>query len=680
MRLNEFRFIRTGMSKAGLTNKQLVKAVGMLIVACILMGGLTGCGGAKLSTANEQFARGEYFEAQKTYRKIYNKLTKKEERPQRGMVAYQMGLCYDKLGMSARASSAFANAIRYEYPDSTATLLMAKSLQEEGKYTAAIKAYEDYLKLNPQSATAQTGLSGCRWAANQKNSPTRYVVKQAKLFNSRRADYAPMFLDRSTPDVLYFTTTNEKVTGDNKSEITGMKKGDIWMAKQNEKGEWQRPEPVEGELNTEMDEGVCSFTPDGTTMYLSRARREPNASTSVEIFTSQRSDAQWSAPVKYEIINDTVSAMGHPAVSPDGRWLYFSSDMPGGSGGKDIWRVNLNDKVGSLENLGEFINTSGDEMFPYVRTDSILYFASDGHPGFGGLDLFKATLTPSGGWKVENMGQPMNSSADDFGITFGAGESGFFSSNRGDGRGYDHIYSFILPDLEIWISGWVLDRDEEPVPNAVIRIIGKDGSNQKAVANPDGSFRFPLQRGVEYVMLAGAKGYLNAKQEFTSDSAEEDAEYNVDFILASINKPVVIDNIFYDFDKAALRDESKEALDEMAQVMRDNPNITIEMASHTDRIGTEEYNIGLSGRRAKSVIDYLISVGIKEDRLQWQGYGKSRPKTITKKLARLYPQFKEGDVLTPEYIENLSEEDAEAADQINRRTEFQVLSIDYEMY
>jgi peptidoglycan-associated lipoprotein len=668
------------MSKAGLTNKQLVKAVGMLIVACLLMGGLTGCGGAKLSTANEQFARGEYFEAQKTYRKIYNKLTKKEERPQRGMVAYQMGLCYDKLGMSARASSAFANAIRYEYPDSTATLLMAKSLQEEGKYTAAIKAYEDYLKLNPKSAAAQTGLSGCRWAANQKNSPTRYIVKQAKLFNSRRADYAPMFLDRSTPDVLYFTTTNEKVTGDNKSEITGMKKGDIWMAKQNEKGEWQRPEPVEGELNTEMDEGVCSFTPDGTTMYLSRARREPNASTSVEIFTSQRSDAQWSAPVKYEIINDTVSAMGHPAVSPDGRWLYFSSDMPGGSGGKDIWRVNLNDKVGSLENLGEFINTSGDEMFPYVRTDSILYFASDGHPGFGGLDLFKATLTPSGGWKVENMGQPMNSSADDFGITFGAGESGFFSSNRGDGRGYDHIYSFILPDLEIWISGWVLDRDEEPVPNAVIRIIGKDGSNQKAVANPDGSFRFPLQRGVEYVMLAGAKGYLNAKQEFTSDSAEEDAEYNVDFILASINKPVVIDNIFYDFDKAALRDESKEALDEMAQVMRDNPNITIEMASHTDRIGTEEYNIGLSGRRAKSVIDYLISVGIKEDRLQWQGYGKSRPKTITKKLARLYPQFKEGDVLTPEYIENLSEEDAEAADQINRRTEFQVLSIDYEMY
>ena len=645
-----------------------------------MLGLLASCGGAKLSVANEQYDRGEYFEAQKTYRKVYNKLTKREERPQRGVVAYKMGLCYEKLGMSARASSAFANAIRYNYPDSTAILKMAKSLQAEGKYAAAVKAYEDYLKLDPKSDTAQIGLSGCKWAMERKATPTRYIVRQSKLLNSRRADYAPMFIDPSAADVLYFTTTNEKVTGDKKSEITGMKKGDIWMSKKNEKGEWQRPEALEGELNTEMDEGVCSFTPDGQTMYLTRARREPNASTSVEIFTSQRSDAKWSAPVKYEILNDTVSAVGHPSVSADGKWLYFTSDMPGGQGGRDIWSINLLDKQGSLENMGEFINTPGDEMFPYSRTDSILYFASDGHPGFGGLDIFKATLTPSGGWKVENMGSPVNSAADDFGITFGQGESGFLTSNRGDGRGYDHIYSFVLPDLEIWISGWVLDRDEEPVPNAVIRIIGKDGSNQKAVANPDGSFRFPLQRGVDYVMLAGAKGYLNAKQEFTTDIAEEDAEYNVDFILASINKPVVIDNIFYDFDKAVLRDESKAALDEMAQIMRDNPNITIEMASHTDRVGSDEYNIGLSQRRAKSVIDYLISVGIKADRLQWQGYGKSRPKTITKKLARLYPQFKEGDVLTPEYIENLSEEDAEAADQINRRTEFQVLSIDYEMY
>jgi peptidoglycan-associated lipoprotein len=225
-----------------------------------------------------------------------------------------------------------------------------------------------------------------------------------------------------------------------------------------------------------------------------------------------------------------------------------------------------------------------------------------------------------------------------------------------------------------------MDKDEEPVPNAIIRIIGNDGSNQKQIARNDGSFSFPLERGVSYVMLAGAKGFLNAKQEFTSDIAEEDAEYGVDFILSSINKPVVIENIFYDFDRATLRPESKTALNEMAQILRDNPNVTIEMASHTDRHGTDEYNINLSSRRARAVIDYLISVGIKADRLQSQGYGESRPKTITKKLAREFPQFKEGDVLTEEYILQLSPEDQDIADQINRRTEFQVLSIDYQMY
>lgn len=505
------------------------------------------------------------------------------------------------------------------------------------------------------------------------------MVRNAKLFNSRRADFCPMFLDKSC-DQIYFSSTTEKATGTKRSEITGMKKGDIWFATKDEKGVWKRPQAVEGELNTEADEGAISFSPDGQTMYLSRARREPNANTGVEIYTSQRSDAKWSAPVKFEITADTLSSYAHPAVSPDGTWLYFTSDMPGGQGGLDIWRINLRERVGSLENLGEWINTPGDEMFPYVRTDSLLYFASNGHPGYGGLDIFKAQLTKSGGWNVTNMGTPVNSASDDFGITFGQGESGYFSTNRGDNRGYDHIYSFELPELKILISGWVLDKDEEPVPNAVIRIVGNDGSNQKQIAKPDGSFSFPLDRGVSYVMLAGAKGYLNARQEFTSDIAEEDAEYGIDFILASIHKPVVIDNIFYDFDRATLRPESKEALDSMAQVLRDNPNVTIEMASHTDRKGSEAYNIDLSSRRAQSVIDYLISVGISPDRLQSHGYGESKPKTITKKLARIYPQFKEGDVLTEEFIEALPEADQEAADQINRRTEFQVLSIDYQMF
>lgn len=647
-----------------------------LLLAVLL---LQGCRGAKLSEADAQYARGEYYDASNTYRKIYNKLTKREERPLRGEVAFKMGECYRRLNMSARAAAAYQNAIRYQYADSMALFYMAQAQQAEGKYAQAIKNYEDFLVKKPKYRLAEDGIRGCRNALKLRENPTRYIVRNAKLFNSRRADFCPQFLGADF-DQLYFTSSTEKATGTKKSEITGTKQCDVFFSKLDDKGNWQRPEPVEGELNTEFDEGATSFSPDGTTMYLARARREPNSGTSVEIYTSQRSEAKWSAPVKYEITADTLSAYGDPAVSPDGTYLYFTSDMPGGYGGKDIWRINLKERVGTLENLGDVINTAGDERFPYIRTDSVMYFSSNGHPGMGGLDIFKATKTPSGGWNVENMGVPMNSAGDDFGITFGKGESGFFSSNRNDARGYDHIYSFVKPDLKITISGYVLDKDEEPVPNAVIRIVGNDGSNQKAVGKDDGTFEFNLQRGVKYVMMAGAKGYLNGKQEFESDTLEQDAEYGVDFILAAMHKPQVVENIFYDFDKATLRPESKTALDEMAQMLKDNPHVAIEMASHTDRKGTEEYNIDLSGRRARSVIDYLINVGISPDRLQSQGYGESRPKTITKKLAREYPQFKEGDVLTEEYILALPGADQEAADQINRRTEFQVLSIDYQMY
>lgn len=649
----------------------------IIIYIALVAAVLAGCSGAKLSVADEQLARGEYFDAQKTYRKVYNKLNPREQRPQRAEVAAKMGECYTRLGQDARAAAAYQNALRYGYPDSTILLKLAAALHGQGNYTQAVKSYEDYLRLYPTDNNARQALLGARKAVDLKRNKTRYVVRNAKLFNSRRADFAPIF----NGDVLYFTTTNEKVNGSNRSEITGMKRSDIWMVRKNERGDWQRPEPVEGELNTEWDEGIVSFSPDGSTMYLTRSIRTPEKDTGVDIYTSRRTDAQWSAPVKFDITNDTLSSYGHPAVSPSGQYLYFTSDMPG-HGGKDIWRINLNERAGSLENLGDAINTPGDEVFPYMLTDSIMYFSSDGHPGMGGLDIFRATLKPSGGWLVENMGSPINSEGDDFGITYAnpGKEAGYFSSNRGDGRGYDHLYSFELPDLKIQISGWVLDRDEEPVPNAVIRIVGNDGSNQKAVARNDGSFSFPLQRGVRYVMLAGAKGYLNAKQEFTSDTAEEDAEYGIDFILASISKPNIVENIFYDFDKATLRPESKGALDSLVQMLRDNPNITIEMASHTDRWGSDEYNIRLSDRRAKSVVDYLIAAGIPADRLQYQGYGKSRPKKITKRLAREFPQFEEGQLLDEPFVESLSEEEQEIADQINRRTEFQVLSVDYQMY
>ena len=656
--------------------------VGLMLASVVLS--LASCKGPKLKDADEAYDRGEYFDAATIYRKLYNRYNRKEDQWLRGELAFQLGMCHLKLNQGNRASAAFQNAIRYEYEDTTLMLRLAQAQQREGQYAAAIKSYNEYLDIAPDSWEAQMGIEGCELAPKWKEEGSRYIVKQDKMFNSRRADYCPMYLDKNQ-EYIYFTSTNEKSTGELHSEITGTKKGDIYFSKKDEKGKWSRPEVVDGGLNTEHDEGAAAFSPDGSTMYLARAVRQ-NWPTVVEIYTSSRSEAKWAAPQKFEITADTLSNYSDPAVSPDGQWLYFASDMPGGQGGTDIWRINLKDKHGTLENMGPQINTKGNERFPNMRTDSLLYFSSDGHPGMGGLDLFVAQLQPRDEkdrtamdrWAIQNMGVPMNSAADDFGITFGTGESGFFSSNRGDARGYDHIFSFIKPDLQIWISGYVVDKDDEPVPNAVIRIVGDDGSNQKTVAKPDGSFRFDLQRGVKYAMLAGAEGYLNARQEFVSDSTEEDAEYNVDFILAAMFKAQIIENIFYDFDKAVLRDESKLALDSMVMLLKDHPNIVIEMASHTDRVGSAKYNQGLSQRRAQSVVDYLIENGIPRERLKPAGYGESRPKTVTKRIHSQYPQFEEGVTLTEEFIKTLSKEDQEAADQINRRTEFQVIDTDYQ--
>ena len=334
-----------------------------------------------------------------------------------------------------------------------------------------------------------------------------------------------------------------------------------------------------------------------------------------------------------------------------------------------------------MENLGEEINTPGDELFPYVRDSVTLYFASNGHPGMGGLDLFMAKMDSTGHWHVSNLQAPINSAGDDFGITFaGKEEKGFFSSNRNDARGYDHLYSFELPTITVFIEGYVSDMDEEPIENATVRIVGKDGLNVKVPVKKDGSYRVELERDIRYVMMASARGYLNQNFELKTGPEEKNETYIVDFFLSPISKPVVIENIFYDFDKATLRPESKKALDEMIKMLNDNPNVTIELGAHTDRKGTEKYNEKLAQRRAQSVVDYLIAGGISKDRLEAKGYGESKPKVINKKMAKKYDFLKEGDVLTEEFVLQLTPEQIEIADQINRRTEFKVLRTNYNLF
>lgn len=650
------------------------------VLFLLIVSSLYSCKSAKLSDAEEKQRIGEYYEAAAIYRKVYTK-TSPKKRDLRGYIAYRIAECNRLINNTAKATSAYMNAIRYDYPDSTVYLRMGQMLQKTGRYPEAIKNYDIYMENDPSNLLAINGIQGCELAPGWKKNPTRYEVRRMDKFNSRRGEFSPM-LAGDKYDQLYFASSRSKDKDAKVSAITGQNNNNLFLVKQDEKGAWLAPVELEDEVNTEYDEGTPSFSPDGNTMYYTYCAQDPEGPRTAEIYISTRSSAKWGKGTRATIVKDSVTALGHPSISPDGKYLYFVSDAVGGFGGKDIFRARVaGNDFGPMENLGEEINTPGDEMFPYVRDSVTLYFASNGHPGMGGLDLFKATQDSTGKWNVENLGAPINSMADDFGITFaGKEERGFFCSNRNDARGYDHIYSFERPTITIFIEGIVNDVDEYPIEDATVRIVGKDGLNVKVPVKKDGTYRVELERDIRYVMMASARGYLNQNYELHTGPEEKNETYIVDFFLSPISKPVVIDNIFYDFDKATLRPESKKALDEMIKMLNDNPNVTIELGAHTDRKGTDQYNERLAQRRAQSVVDYLIAGGIEAARLEAKGYGESVPKTINKKMAKQFDFLKEGDVLTEEFILALPPEQQEIADQINRRTEFKVLRTNYNLF
>ena len=702
---------------------------------------LTSCGADQAMKKGDKFyALGEYFDAATQYRKAYTH-TSNKEREKKGQRALKLAECYRRINFTTKAISAYQNAIRYKQDDSLTHFYLGQLQMRNGNYREAEKQFQmaiDSLSMvyfngdignseqrsdkgNPNIlksidnyiSLAKTGLKAAKQAAQWKKDGSDYTIKRMDLFNSRRAEYSPM-LGGDEDNLLFFTSTRNQAQGDEYSGITGSKNGDIFLSQKDDKGKWGKPQTIDSELNSEMDEGACCFSPDGKSMYLTICKTDPNYPRYATIAVSSRSDASWSKPKELVISKDTLSSYAHPAISPDGEWLYFTSDIPGGLGGFDIWRCKLiGNEVGSLENLGEPINTPGDEMFPTFRPNGDLYFSSDGHPGMGGLDLFIAHpvskemrneelgmrndeyLTSSNSanksnqhssflipnYSLEHLGFPMNSQGDDFGMTFeGKRNQGYFCSNRGDTRGYDHIYSFFNPEIVQTVKGWVYEQDGYELTAAQVYMVGNDGTNQKLSVKGDGSFTQEIKPNVDYVFLATCKGFLNHQEQLHVEPVTKSEEYVLQFPLANISAPVLIENIFYDFDKATLRPESTTALDELVQLLNENPNITIELSAHTDYKGSDAYNEDLSQRRAESVVNYLIEHGIASDRLTPKGYGEGKPKTIKRKVAERYPFLKTGDVLTEAYITTLPEEQQEQCNQLNRRTEFIVLRTTYGLF
>ena len=640
--------------------------------------------GIAFKKAEQSYAIGEYYAASINYKKSYSRCAPKEK-AKRAVRAFKMGECYRHIGYTQKAMAAYTNAIRYNVEDSTVYLHLARQQLKAGQYKQAAQNFKQYLEYDGGNELAHSGLLSCELGPQWKAKPNQYKVKKEGIFNSRRSDYSPMLVGDDA-DQIVLSSTRKEATGDDISGITGLKFGDLFFSRKNEQGKWQQVELIESEVNTEYDEGASCLSPDGKTMYFTRCSSDPDYPRYAEIWKSQRSDASWSKPTKCEISHDTLTSFAHPAVSPDGQWLYFVSDFPGGEGGLDIWRTRIMDNgFGGMENMGRPINTAGDEMFPAFRPNGDLYFSSDGHPGMGGLDIFIAHEDSIRGTIVENQQFPLNSSADDFGMTFeGVHNRGYFSSSRNDGKGWEHIFSFECPEILQTVTGWVYEKDGYELPEALVYMVGNDGTNLKLSVKGDGSFTQVLKPGVEYVLLGTCKGYLNVKNEIRVEDAEESHEYTLQFPLPPINVPVLIDNIFYEFDRADLTPESTEALDKLVEMMNENANITIELSAHCDYRGNDDYNQRLSQRRAESVVRYLIQHGIAKDRLTAVGYGESRPKIITKKVAETLlagdpkVEVQVNDTLTEAYILGVKgKEEQEVLNALNRRTEFRVLRTTY---
>lgn len=654
------------------------------LVPVVIMSALCACSNAERTTrrADAAMAIGEYQEAASLYRRAYMQ-TAPRERASRGVLAYKMGEAYRSFGNVGRALAAYKNAERFGVADSLVLRKQGDMLRYAGNYKGAEEKYKTYLEKNPEDVLALAGYRSSQKAPAIRETGSAYTVKLDKNFSSSRADYCPAFSDRNG-SAVYFSSTRNSGTGGQMSGITGTKSGDIYCLKKDEKGHWKSPEAAEGELNSEWDEGAACFTEDGNTMYFTVCRSDPQYPRMAEIWTSTRNDAKWGKPQALKITADTLSSYAHPALSPDGKWLYFVSDMPGGYGGYDLWRASVvgGHGIGVVENLGPEINTPGNEMFPAFRPSGELYFSSDGRePNLGGLDLYRAkedTLTKH--WEVAHLPYPMNSNGDDFGITFeGLHNRGFFSSNRASaGRGWDKIYSFSFPEILLSVKGWVYEQDGYELPEAVVYMVGNDGTNMKIGVNLEGSFEQPLAPGGKYLFLATCRGYLNYRAELTVDSlAQKEHQYVLQFPLPSISIPVLVRGVYYEFDKADLTDNSREALDRLVKVLKENSNITIELSAHCDYRGRAEYNERLSQRRAESVVKYLTEHGIEAERLTAKGYGESQPKTVSKKMTEKYPFLHENDVLTEEFILKLKPEQQEVCNSLNRRTEFRVLRTTY---
>ena len=642
--------------------------------------------------ADDAFADQAYLTALTRYQKAYSKI--KNNKVERDRINFRMAECYRMMNNMKKAEIAYKRLATSKYVKTEPKILLyyADALKTNGNYTEAINQYKAYLEKTPKDAHAQMGIETCTQAMDWIKNPGKYDVKLEKKINGKDDDYAPAYADK-THNSIIFTSDRESATGKSIDDWTGKRFSDLFIARKDRKGDWSTPIPADATevLNTATNDGVAKFNNRFTTLYFTRCWAEPKKKNGCAILKVNRTgNTQWGTPEMLQIAGDSSTVIGHPTVSNDENTIYFSAELPGGHGGKDIWMVTRTGKgrgasYSHPENLGPDINTAGDELFPFIRDDSILYFSSNGLPGMGGQDIFRSVRVDGKWSKPENMKYPINSPQDDFGIVFNPDEpeEGYFSSNRPGGKGGDDIYSFVVPPLLFTLEGTVTDdRTLQPIQSALVKLTGTNGRTLQYNTDDKGKYSFnknQITPNTTFEILVLKKDYFNEKGKETTVGIEKSKDLTRNFVMKPIpKKPVVLPDILYDLDKYDLKPQFQDSLQGLISTLDANENIVIELASHTDTRGSDERNDILSQRRAQSVVDYLISRGIDPDRLMAKGYGKRVPRVLTKDITKDGFLFKTGTVITDSLINTFpTTAQKEAAHSLNRRTEFSILRNDF---
>ncbi len=641
-------------------------------------------------SADEAFDALQYTVAIDRYKKAYTKVKKNKEEKNR--ITSRLAECYRFTSNYKRAEVSYKQLVKrgWDKREPEVLLRYADMLKINGKYDEAVVQYLAYAEKVPDDPRGNLGAESAALIPEWIENPSKYEVTNVKKINSRESDFSAAFTSNNYNEIV-FGSTRDGATGKETDDWTGQNFSDLFVAKMDRKQEWSVPVLFDESetVNTNYNEGTPTFSSDFKTLYFTRCANDVKKESGCQVFKSRRSGRNWGDPEMVEIKGiDTMSTIGQPTISENELIIYFASDRRGGFGGKDIWVAFRESKSEGFKrpmNIGDIVNTPGDEMFPFLRNDTTLYFASDGHGGMGGLDIYVTAIDTAGNWgKPENMKYPMNSTFDDFGIVFHPEEEyGYLSSNRKGTRGLEDIWYFIEPPLIYTISGTITDdRTLFAVEDATVQLVGSSGLSVNSISNQDGYFNFgnsQVDPNTTYEIIVSKQNYLNSKATLTTVGVEFSKDFEKNIILFPIPaEPVVLPDILYDLAKWDLKPQYQDSLQGLIQTLRDNPNLVIELASHTDLRDSYERNDILSQRRAQSVVDYLIIRGIEPDRLVAKGYGERVPRELKKSYNRDGVQFEEGTILTEEFINSLSsEKEKEVAHQLNRRTEFRVLRKDY---